>query len=94
MGAKKSKAPAAAEQVEEVPAAAEQAGDNQVGSPLASPAGRAWLAGELAAAEREERLGPGGRGWENNEAKRAGIVERAEFLRALNALVTPSEGAE
>jgi hypothetical protein len=83
MGAKKSKAEAA-----------EQPSENEAGSPLASPAGRAWLAGELAAAEREERLGPGGRGWANNEPKRAGIVERAEFLRALNALVSPSEGAE
>jgi hypothetical protein len=80
MGAKKSKAEAA-----------EQPSDNS--SPLASPAGRSWLAGELAAAEREERLGPGGRGWENNEAKRAGIVERAEFLRALNGLVNPEPEA-
>lgn len=75
MGAKKSKE-AASEQLE-------------AGSPLASPAGRAWLAGELAAAEREERDGPSGRGWANNEMKRAAIVERAEFLRGLVALLNP-----
>lgn len=55
--------------------------------PLASQAGRDWLAGELAAAEREEQLGPGGQGWAYNETRRPGIVERAEFLRALVALL-------
>lgn len=55
--------------------------------PLASASGRAWLEAELAAAEREERLGPGGTGWANNESKRAAIVERAEFLRGLCGLL-------
>lgn len=55
---------------------------------LSSVDGRAWLAGELEKAEREEKLGPGGAGWTYNESHRAAIVERAEFLRALVALVT------
>lgn len=55
--------------------------------PLVSEAGRAWLAKELAAAEREEARGPNGQGWAYNEARRAGIVERAEFLRAICASV-------
>ena len=54
---------------------------------VASPAGRAWLAQELAAAEREEQRGPGGAGWQYNESKRAEITERAEFLRALTEVV-------
>lgn len=55
--------------------------------PLASEAGRAWLAQQLAAAEREEQLGPGGAGWTHNETKRPAIAERAAFLRALSALL-------
>jgi len=55
----------------------------QAADPLASAQGRAWLAGELAKAEREEAHGPGGQGWPYNEARRPAIVERAEFLRAL-----------
>ncbi len=55
--------------------------------PLASVTGRAWLAVELAKAEREEERGPGGAGWAYNEACRPEIVERAEFLRALAALL-------
>lgn len=54
-------------------------------APLKSEAGRAWLAAELAKAEREEQAGPNGQGWQYNEGKRAEIVERAEFLRALTA---------
>ncbi len=54
--------------------------------PLASPAGRAWLAGQLGAAEREEKHGPGD-GWAFNEGKRPAIAERAAFLRALTALL-------
>lgn len=55
--------------------------------PLASQAGRAWLAGELARAEHEEAHGPGGGGWHHNEGLRPEIVERAAFLRALVALL-------
>lgn len=55
--------------------------------PLASQAGRAWLADQLAAAEREERDGPGGAGWTYNEGKRPAIAGRAAFLRALVALL-------
>lgn len=57
----------------------------QSADPLASEAGRSWIAAELAKAEREEEHGPGGRGWAYNEGLRASIVERAEFLRALAA---------
>ncbi len=53
--------------------------------PLASAAGRAWLEANLRAAEREEQLGPNGQGWTYNEGKRAEVIERAEFLRALIA---------
>jgi len=55
--------------------------------PLANSAGREWLAVELARAEREEQHGPGGQGWTYNEACRPAIVERAEFLRGLSALL-------
>ena len=55
--------------------------------PLASPAGRIWLAGELAKAERAVREGPGGTGWKYNESLRAAVTERAAFLRALSALL-------
>jgi hypothetical protein len=73
-------------------AAAEPAEDSNVpaGSPLASPAGRAWLAGELAVAEREIQHGPRGTGWTNNESKRPEVMERAEFLRALVASLPDS----
>lgn len=60
-------------------------GGDRKADPLASANGRAWLAEELAKAEREEATGPGGRGWAYNEGLRPGIVERAEFLRALTA---------
>ena len=43
-------------------------------APLASASGRAWLAGELAKAEREEARGPGGQGWTYNEALRPEIT--------------------
>jgi len=55
--------------------------------PLHSAAGRAWLAAELAAAERAVRTGPGGMGWQFNEALRPAIEERAAFLQALTALL-------
>jgi len=56
-------------------------------NPLASLEGREWLARELAVAEDAEAYGPGGSGWMHNESLRAGIVERAEFLRALVGLL-------
>ena len=52
---------------------------------LASAAGREWLAGELAKAEREVVAGPLGLGWDNNETKRPQIEERRDFLVALLA---------
>lgn len=61
--------------------------DRVVRDPLASLAGREWLAGVLAAAEYEEANGPEGSGWLHNESLRAGIVERAEFLRELVGLL-------
>ncbi len=51
---------------------------------LRSPAGQAWIAEQLAAAEREVAFGPGGRGWVYNETLRPQVEERAEFLRALS----------
>jgi hypothetical protein len=54
-------------------------------NPLASAAGRKWLEEELVEAERDERLGPAGLGWSSNEALRAKVTERVEFLRALIA---------
>lgn len=59
-------------------------------NPLASEAGREWLAEELAQAERTEQHGPGGMGWDYNEVLRPAITERAEFLRALAALLESS----
>lgn len=56
-------------------------------NPLDSSAGRTWLEGELGKAEHEEKHGPNGMGWAHNESRRAAIVERAEFLRALVALL-------
>lgn len=56
-------------------------------NPLDSSAGRTWLDGELAKAEREEKQGPEGMGWAHNESRRPAIVERAEFLRALVSLL-------
>lgn len=55
--------------------------------PLASPAGKIWLAGELAKAERALVAGPEGQGWRSNETLRPPAVERAAFLRALFASV-------
>jgi len=57
-------------------------------APLASPAGRLWLAAQLVAAEHAERHGPGGEGWGGNETKRASVKEHADFLRALIASLT------
>lgn len=59
----------------------------EAADPLANPACRKWLAGELARAEHEEQRGPGGQGWAYNELRREAIVERAEFLRGLSALL-------
>ncbi len=56
-------------------------------SALESRQGRAWLAAQLAHAEMEEQRGPDGLGWTHNEGKRAEIKVRAEFLRALTALL-------
>lgn len=56
-------------------------------NPLDSDSGRGWLAECLAKAEHEEKHGPNGMGWAHNESRRAAIVERAEFLRALVALL-------
>jgi len=54
-------------------------------NPLASAAGREFIAAQLVAAEREERHGPGGAGWLHNETKRPVIEERVAFFRALLA---------
>lgn len=58
-------------------------------SPLASTAGRAWLEEQLRAAAFAEEHGPRGQGWQYNEPLRPEIEERAEFLRALIALLPP-----
>lgn len=55
--------------------------------PLHSPAGREWIEAELEKAERAEQLGPIGQGWAHNEILRPVIAERADFLRALVALL-------
>ena len=55
--------------------------------PLASAAGKAEIAALFHAACDEVRTGPGGMGWRDNEAKRAAITDRAEFLGALLTLL-------
>jgi hypothetical protein len=56
-------------------------------SALRSPDNQAWLRAELEQAEYEEQFGPSGEGWTHNESLRASTEERAEFLRALVAVI-------